>query len=450
MSLNLRERLALYLYSAVLFLARPLLRRKLRRRGQVEPGYLEAIPERLGHYSTPPPHRPVLWLHAVSLGETRAASILLTALRAQWPDHTLLFTHGTATGRAEGQRWLRPGDLQTWLPWDEPGCVTRFLAHHRPWLGLLMETEVWPNLVDQAHRLNVPLWLVNARLSDKSMRHAQRLAWLARPAYGRLAGVLAQSEADAQRLRELGAPVQGVTGNLKFDVPPQPELQAGGRAFRQALDRPVVMLASSRDGEERWFLEELYKKWDAPLDSHAYDAIKNIVKNVIWVLVPRHPQRFDDVAALAQSLGWRVYRRSQGGWQAEVSTKPDQPELWLGDTLGEMAWYYSLSDVALLGGSFGPWGGQNLIEAAAFGCPVVLGPSTYNFAEAAEGAVAAGAAFRVADMAEGLAQALRLLSTPNAELAQAATLRFVGQHRGAAARTAATVATAVVKPRDNT
>lgn len=447
---NLPERLALRLYSVLIFLARPLLLRKLQRRGRVEPGYLQAIPERLGRYLTPPPDHPVLWVHAVSLGETRAAGILLTALRAQWPDHTLLLTHGTATGRAEGQRWLRPGDLQTWLPWDEPGCVARFLAHHRPRLGMLMETEVWPNLVDQAYRLQIPLWLVNARLSEKSLRSARRLQWLARPAYARLAGVLAQTETDAQRLRALGAPVRGVTGNLKFDVPPQPDLQAGGRAFRLALGRPVVMLASSREGEERWFLEELQKKWHSVVATSGVFATKIEAKAVVWVLVPRHPQRFDEVAALAQALGWRVRRRSRGEWQPEAGATPNQPELWLGDTLGEMAWYYSLSDVALLGGSFGPWGGQNLIEAAAFACPVVLGPSTYNFADAADGAVAAGAASRVADMAAGLSRTLALLNAADHSAAQTAALNFVEQHRGAAARTVALLPVASFKPRDNT
>lgn len=450
MSLSLWERFALWLYSVGLFVARPLLQRKLRRRGHAEPGYLEAISERWGYYNTAAPNRPVVWVHAVSLGETRAAGILLTALRAQWPDHTLLLTHGTATGRAEGQRCLLPGDLQAWLPWDEPGCVARFLTHFRPSLGLLMETEVWPNLVDQAHRLQVPVWLVNARLSDKSLRSAKRLSWLARPAYSRLAGVLAQTEADAARLRKLGAAVRAVTGNLKFDVPPQPTLQASGRAFRQALGRPMVLLASSREGEERWFLEELLKKWQEVSVGAETDAINNEVINTSWAVVPRHPQRFDEVATLAQSLGWRVRRRSLGAWEAHSSGGQNQPELWLGDTLGEMAWYYSCSDLALLGGSFGPWGGQNLIEAAAFACPVVLGPSTYNFAEAAEGAVAVGAAFRVAGMAEGVAQALALLRSNQLTRAQTQALNYVVQHRGAAARTVALLATGGIEPRDNT
>ncbi len=205
-----------WLYSAFLWLAQPLLLRKLRRRAVAEPGYAKAISERFGRYPQPidslMPHSSTdalgrfVWIHAVSLGETRAAAILLTALRAQWPDMRLLLTHGTATGRAEGEKLLLPGDVQVWQPWDTPGAVARFLRKFKPVVGILMETEVWPNLVAGCQEQGVPLVLANARFNEQSLRKAQRLGWLARPAYGALTAVWAQTEMDAERLRAIGAP----------------------------------------------------------------------------------------------------------------------------------------------------------------------------------------------------------------------------------------------------
>jgi 3-deoxy-D-manno-octulosonic-acid transferase len=216
-------------YSLFMWLAQPLLRAKLRRRAQAEPGYGEAIDERFGHYTQPAVVdvdvnsnvNALVWLHAVSLGEARAAAALVTQLRAEFPGMRLLLTHGTATGRAQGTALLQPGDVQVWQPWDTPGAVGRFLAHFRPCVGLLVETEVWPNMVAACARAGVPLCLVNARMSEKSLRQAQRLAWLSRPAFSGLRAVWAQTEEDAVRLRVLGAPVQGVMGNFKFDATPE-------------------------------------------------------------------------------------------------------------------------------------------------------------------------------------------------------------------------------------
>ena len=445
------SRLALGLYSALTWAAQPLLRRKLRRRALAEPGYGLRVPERFGHYGDvpvgghPAPAAPLVWIHAVSLGETRAAAILLGALRQQLPGMRLLLTHGTATGRAEGEKLLQPGDVQVWQPWDTPGAVVRFLRHLRPAIGILMETEVWPNLIAACRAQGVPLVLANARLNDKSLHQAQRMAWLARPAYAALAAVWAQTEADAQRLRSLGAPVQGVFGNLKFDVVPDAAQLAQGRAWRAPLPRPVVLLASSREGEEAMWLEN-FKPNQPPGQAHralpainkeanaAQDTAANA--SVQWLIVPRHPQRFDEVAQLLERAGLRVARRSQ--W----ADGPDaQADVLLGDTLGEMALYYGLADVALLGGSFAPLGGQNLIEAAACTCPVVLGPHTFNFAQAAELACAAGAAQRVPDMAQAMQLATALAHNATA-LAQAqdAAAQFAQAHRGGAQATAQAVA----------
>ncbi len=426
------------LYSGLMWLVQPLLRAKLARRAQAEPGYAEAVQERFGHYgpALAAPASGWLWVHAVSLGETRAAAVLLGALRRQRPGLRLLLTHGTATGRAEGRHLLQPGDVQVWQPWDTPWAARRFFAHFRPALGLLMETEVWPNLVAEAQRAGVPLVLVNARLSDKSARQARRLAPLSRPAFAALAAVLAQAEADAARLRALGAPVQGVLGNLKFDAAPDAALQARGQAWRRP-GRPVVMLASAREGEEAALLAALKHFRPPALVDSGDDAIKNGAFGLRWLIVPRHPQRFDAVAALVREAGFTLSRRSAWG----EAGPPDGAEVWLGDSLGEMALYYGLAEVALLGGSFEPLGGQNLIEALACGCPVVMGPHTFNFAEAAAQAEAAGAALRVDGMAQGLAAASGLACDPAAQ-AQAVGRgeALLALHRGAAERTAALIA----------
>ena len=421
--------LSLQIYALLMRCAQPLLRRKLARRALAEPGYAEAVPERWGHYTQPPEATSELvWVHAVSLGETRTAAILLREWRAQVPGLRVLLTHGTATGRAEGRGLLQPGDVQVWQPWDSRQAVERFLAHFQPRLGVLLETEVWPNLMAAARARGLPVALVNARMSPKSLAGARRLSWLAKPAYRALAAVYAQTAADAQRLAQLGAPVAGVLGNLKFDARPDTQQQALARQWRAALHRPVLMLASSREGEELEFL----RQWQAS-KAQAQPAS---AQRVQLLIVPRHPQRFDEVARLVQAQGLTVSRRSSWAGAPADDAAALQADVWLGDSLGEMAFYYTLSDLALLGGSFEALGGQNLIEPAACGCPVVMGPHTFNFAEAAVMAEAAGAAFRVPDMAAGLACGLSLLQDPAAlQDARAAALAFAASQGGAAART---------------
>jgi 3-deoxy-D-manno-octulosonic-acid transferase len=435
MRLRLVERCSLWLYGALMRLLQPLLLRKLRRRGQQEPGYLHQVPQRLGRYDTPAVLPGAVWVHAVSLGETRAAGLLIDALRQRWPDMRLVLTHSTATGWAQGQSLLRPGDVQVWFPWDTPQATRQFLQQHQPVIGVLLETEVWPFMVQACLQARVPLFLVNARLNDKSWRSARRWSWLSGPAYRGLQAVWAQSEADAQRLRSLGARVEGVLGNLKFDVQDQPQARALAQSWRARWRlgdraRPVVMLASTREGEEAEWLDALAAQ---PEREQAFrDA------GVLWLLVPRHPQRFDEVHAALQSRGMAVFRRSalppgDGAWPVAAVQAP----VFLGDSLGEMPVYFQAADMALLGGSFKPLGGQNLIEAAAFGCPIIMGPHTYNFADAAQGAEASGAARRVANMDAALDQVLVWLKHP-ADLAQAQEQGWlmVAQSRGAAQRCA--------------
>ncbi|MDR2990639.1 MAG: glycosyltransferase, partial [Burkholderiaceae bacterium] len=338
----------------------------------------------------------------------------------------LLLTHGTATGRAEGGKLLRAGDVQVWQPWDTPAATRRFYAHFRPDVGVLMETEVWPNLIGAGRRAGVPIALVNARLSDKSLRGARRAAALLRPAYAALSAAWAQTEADAERLCQAGARNVAVLGNLKFDAAPDAAAVARGQAWRAGHDaaRPVVMLASSREGEETMLLDAICARPQLAVQ---------------WLIVPRHPQRFDAVADLIHAAGRSVSRRS--GWPGDAPPAADGSTVWLGDSLGEMAAYYTLADVALLGGSFAPLGGQNLIEAAACGCPVVMGPHTFNFDQAARQALAAGAARRASDMADAVAQAADLLQDPTQHGAMAQAARaFAVSQRGAAARMAEALA----------
>jgi 3-deoxy-D-manno-octulosonic-acid transferase len=415
-------------YSTLLRLLTPAYLLRLWWRGRREPRYRHALAERLGWgYRAAAPG--ALWLHAVSLGETRAATALVDALRAQRPGLRLLLTHGTATGREAGAALLREGDMQTWLPWDTPGAVRRFLRHHRPAAGVLMETEIWPNLLRGAAAHGVPMVLANARLSQKSQAKGERIGVLVRPVAATLAAVLAQTEADARRLRTFGAVRVQVCGNLKFDVSPSPKLLARGLQWRQLLARPVVLAAVTREGEEMPLLQ-CWSALDAP--------------RPLLLLVPRHPQRFDAVADMAVDFGFRLQRRS--GWSALPPAEALQADVWLGDSIGEMPLYYAAADVALLGGSFGRYGGQNLIEAAACGCPLVMGPHTYNFSEAAELSLAAGAALRVASIDEGVARAVALARNPARNEWVQRAFGFAAAHRGAAERMASEVL-AVAGPR---
>ena len=421
------------LYSLLMWLAQPWLRLKLTRRGRQEPGYLQTVEERFGHYGMPAPAADgkTVWVHAVSLGETRAAALLVARLRQRWPGMRLLLTHGTATGRAEGARLLQAGDVQSWQPWDTPAAVRRFLDHFRPRIGILMETEIWPNLSEACVRMGVPLVLANARLSQKSLRWSERLGWLARPAYRNLTAVWAQTQDDALRLAALGAKVRGVFGNLKFDATPDAGQLRTGRAWHDRVQRPIVMLASSRIGEE----EALLRILSALAQNHQARAVQ-------WLIVPRHPQRFDELARLIEEYGFSVSRRSlwRDGPPAASAVGDVRPGVWLGDSLGEMALYYALADVALLGGSFERLGGQNLIEAAACACPVIMGPHTFNFAEAAELSSAAGAAQRVDDLTQAVTLAVALaLDKEGLQAARRAAETFARANQGALERLAAAI-----------
>ncbi|MBA3623942.1 MAG: 3-deoxy-D-manno-octulosonic acid transferase [Methylibium sp.] len=412
------------LYSALLVALSPLYRLRLWWRGRAEPLYREAVAERFGRYRDNEGKPGSVWIHAVSLGETRATAALIEALRQARPGVRVLLTHGTATGREAGRELLRSGDRQTWLPYDTPGAVKRFYRHWQPAVGVLMETEVWPNLLHGAQAAAVPVLLANARLSERSLARGRRWDMLLRPAFAALSRVLAQTEADADRLIAAGARQVEAMGNVKFDAAPDALLLVRGATWARASRLPLVLAASTREGEEAPLLD-------------AWAALPQPRPRLL--LVPRHPQRFDEVAALVERSGLPLSRRST--WPGGAPDAQAQAAaVWLGDSMGELPAYYACASVALLGGSFEKLGGQNLIEAAACGCPVVMGPHTFNFAEAAELSLAAGASERVASLAEGVARAAALAddSVAQAGMAQRA-LTFAAAHRGAAQRMAGAI-----------
>jgi len=397
------------LYTVVLRLALPFLVLRLWWRRRREPGYRESIPERFGIYSSDRPER-LLWIHAVSVGEARAAEPLVRALTAALPDHKILITCTTAGGRETIRQVYGESALTVFLPYDFPETAQAFLEYFRPRLAIVMETEVWPNLLAQCAANGVPVMLANARLSEKSAQGYRRWRSIAGPAFASLAAVCAQSVADAERLRSLGARSVDVTGNLKFDMTPDRTQIAAGAAWRKDVGRPVILLASTREGEESMLL-----------------ASRSADSRALIVIVPRHQRRFDEVAALAES------RRSRQPMPGAAD------RVYLGDSMGEMAFYYGACDVAIIGGSFAPLGGQNLIEALATGAPVIVGPHMYNFAEATELALQAGAAIQVHDAAAAMSSALDLLSNEKKrhQMGEAGK-NLCSAHRGATARHLAT------------
>jgi 3-deoxy-D-manno-octulosonic-acid transferase len=408
-------------YSALWRLALPLVLARLWWRGLREPGYRAHWGERLGYYGEQGAGWHTIWIHAVSVGETRAAEPLVDALMAAYPESRIVMTHMTPTGRATGKDLFEKHGqrlVQSYLPYDTVPMVRRFIKHFTPRICILMETEVWPNLIAVCAERGVSIALVNARLSDRSLRRAHRFGHLMTDAARAISLVAAQTEADAARVRSLGVDQVAVTGSIKFDVAVPPAARDTGAALRARIGaRPVLLCASTRDGEEALILD-------------AFKRLPSRPAGLLLLIVPRHPQRFDDVAKLVQARGLALARRSETG--------PVDPavEVMLGDSMGEMFAYYAASDCAFIGGSLLPLGGQNLIEACALGKPVLVGEHTFNFALATDEAVAAGAAQRVRDADHMLQLAAGLLLDDAGRAAMGSrAASFASRHRGATART---------------
>lgn len=409
-----RQRCARALYSLGWYAGAPLAAAYLLWRSLRQPAYRRGWANRFGLAWPATGSGPLVWIHAVSVGETMAARPLVEGLLVACPGHRILLTHMTPTGVETGERLFGSRVERCLLPYDMPHAVAAFLRHYEPVAGVVMETELWPNLVAAADARGMPLALVNARLSPRSLAKARRILPLVIPALARLDPVIAQTDGDASRLAELGCKAS-VAGNLKFDVRPDSELIARGRGWRPSDARPIVLAASTRDGEESLLLDA----WPGT--------------DTLLAIVPRHPQRFEEVARLmSRRFGAALVRRSAGE-RPELAA--GSPAGLLGDSMGEMPAYYAMADVAILGGSLEPFGGQNLIEACALGVPVVLGPHTFNFAQAAEQAIEAGAALRVADAGEAVRVALAIAGDPGKrDEMSARALAFAGTHRGASER----------------
>lgn len=438
----MRSALAFRLYQALVLLLLPLQAISLLWRARRSPGYRRHWGERFwGAVPIPPPGAGVgvaarLWVHAVSVGETQAAIPLIRQWLAADPSHQLVLTHTTVTGRDTGAqafaRDLGTRVFQAYLPYDLPWAVGRFLTRAAPSLGLLMETEIWPQLLRTSRERGVPVALINGRLSARSARSMHRLAWLARPALEALALAVVQAPEHAQRFREIAPRLSlHVSGSLKFDLPVQPERVEQGRRWRGGLgDRPTVLLASSREDEETAFLEA----WKAEAPRHS-----------LLVIVPRHPERFDWVAAEIARAGLSCVRRSSwgSGFGAHPQGAGPGAEVLLGDSLGEMQAYVAMSDCVVVGGSLIPLGGQNPIEACAQGRPVVMGPGMFNFPEIARQLEAAGAAQTAHSAQEAVRICAHWLAHPAAfQEAAEAGLRLAADHRGASQRTLALLAEA--------
>ena len=416
------------LYTLAWWLALPLVLARLWLRGRQEPGYRQHWGERLGFYGRQQTTATdTIWLHAVSVGETRAAEPLIDALLAAWPRCRIVLTHMTPTGRATGKAlFAKHGArlVQSYLPYDTGAMPASFIRHFAPRICILMETEVWPNLIYQCNRYKVPVVLANARLSQRSLGKAQRLGKLIADAARGITLVAAQTQDDADRVRQLGVRDVVVTGSIKFDVVvPEAALVTGARLRAAIGARAVLLCASTREGEEQLILDAYIRA--------------SLPANALLLIVPRHPQRFDEVEKLIAAQGLAVQRRSG---LAQDDAVAQGTQVLLGDSMGEMFAYYAACDCAFVGGSLLPLGGQNLIEPAALGKPVLIGPHTFNFALVTEQAIAAGGAALVADADALMAQASALLQDP-ARLSSMGerALAFANQHRGATPRTIAAI-----------
>ena len=429
-----RPRFWFAVYQLLWHLLLPLAFVRLLWRSRHSGAYLHHIPERLGFGYQKPIIHGAIWVHAVSVGETRAAQPLIEAYLAR--GESILLTHMTLNGRRTGKQLfskaIEAGQIrQVYLPYDLCWAVEHFLKTFRPKFGLFMETEAWPTVVFRCAEMGLPLYLVNARLSERSARRVNQFGKAGRALFQAFTGILAQTEFDAERYRSLGVRNVSITGNLKFDVPLDANLVNQGVLWRKAIHaegRLMVCAASTRDGEE----EIILKAWKDLLLSNAFQI------QPLLCIVPRHPERFGAVADQIRGVGLKFRHRSE--WLA-TPAECSSLDVVLGDSMGEMPMYYSAADLVVMGGSLLPFGGQNLIEACASGCPVLLGEHTYNFQQAALDAIAIGAATRIkGDLLLGDAIALMeslkslLLNTDRLAQMSAAAITYSIEHQGATQR----------------
>lgn len=404
------------LYSLLLYLSVPLVLAKLALRGRKAPGYWQRWGERFGFYDKPLPGRR-LWLHAVSVGETQAALPLIRALMAHYPKHRLVITSTTVTGSARVKAAFGDSVDHVYLPYDLPDAVARFLGCFRPELGIIMETELWPNLVHGCTRRGIPTLLANGRLSDRSCRGYAKLRWLIAPLLENIDRICARDEQDAARFQSLGAPTDTVRvcGNLKYDLQISALLQEQAQAFAGELgrNRLIWVAASTHEGEDAIVLE-------------AHQQVLSAHPDALLILVPRHPERFSQVGKLCKETGFNTAKRSSG--QAIGA----EHQVLLGDTMGEMMLFYAIADLAFVGGSLVDNGGHNPLEPAALGLAILQGPHTHNFVEVNDTLGKAGALIGINDADTLAVQVTRLLAEPELRTAHGEAGRRVMQENGGA------------------
>jgi len=369
------------LYTFLLYLLAPLVLLRLAWRGLRAPGYWRRWPERFGSVA-PPLGKQVIWIHAVSVGEVQAAEPVVRALLEGHPDYSLLVSTVTPTGSARVTALFGNEVAHVYAPYDLPGSVKRFFDRVKPQLAIVMETELWPNLFHRCRQGGVPLLLVNARLSARSVKGYSRVPGLVSETLSAVTEIVAQGESDAARFERLGADPERitVTGNLKFEQRVQPSLLERAEVLRRdwGVARPVWIAASTHEGEDELLLD-------------VFADLRQQFPDCLLVITPRHPERFETVATLCLQRGYQIVLRS------EHTACTPETAVYLADTMGELPLMYAASDVAFVGGSLVRHGGHNLLEPAALGVPVVCGPHVFNFQEITDLLVEAGAAVRVAD-----------------------------------------------------
>ena len=409
-----------FLYSALFYLLSPAILLRMLWRSSRAPAYRQHLAERFGFFSCPAEVTSgrVIWVHAVSVGETLAAAPLIEDLLAAYPDYQLVVTTTTPTGSERVKSLFGDRVFHVYSPWDMPGSVRRFLKRIRPQLLVIMETELWPNLLHYTRREDCRILLANARLSARSARGYGRLARLTRQMLDQLNAVACQAQADGQRLVELGLPEDRltVTGSIKFDIDLDETLRAQAAQLKASLARPVLLGSSTHEREEALLLD-------------AFETLLEDFPNLLCLLVPRHPERFESVYQLGVARGLTVARRSLG------EVPGSQHQVLLGDTMGELRLLSGVASVCVIGGSFIEHGGQNVLEAAAWAVPVVSGPHMFNFSEITSLLTAAGGMQQLAS-ADQLPGALAGLLKDDArrEAMGFAAAEVVAANRGARAQ----------------
>ena len=403
-----------YIYTLFLFLSLPLIVFRLWWRGRANKGYRRRLVESFGIFKAPKENNG-LWLHAVSLGESVAATPFIQAFQKKFPHLPITISTTTVTGAARIKSTFGDSVFHVYFPYDLPFCITTFLKKIRPKLFIITETERWPNCLHYCRQQKIPVVIMNARVSPRSFNRYKRLGFFMRDMLSALTVVAAQSKEDGERFLELGLEPDRliIAGNTKFDVPEKAGIHEKAYALRNSwgMERPAFAAASTHPGEELQVLE-------------AFKKIQKEFSNALLMIIPRHPERFGTVATLIESQGFKMVARSQ-----QHERIPQKVEVFLGDTMGELELFYAASDVAFVGGSLVPVGCHNLLEAAALSIPILTGPHVFNSVDMNKLLIEAGGAVRVTD-SESIAKAvIHWFSNPADRLkaGEAAKAAFKGQ-----------------------